>query len=228
MKPLQRKAILRNGEKKSVYIISIFGVCHICFKFILFVCCVKMDMVPLILFPLPAGTMLNSVSRGREGDIAENNSFSAPWFLGVGSAGSRRNAAASTSSSSAHLASSVPSNFSTHSLFSIRHLPLHTGPNIRWPAASPWTSTGGFAAKCLQWDISPWNFCHQRVHSGKSQRENLQKVLLVPRSQVTAQGCSEARPCFLYKVWISAWEVGYSLGAQAHPGVVATPYICYA
>lgn len=138
-----------------------------------------MDMVPLILLPLPAGTMLNSISRRRERDIAENHSFSASWCLGVGSAGSCRNAAASTSSSSAHTASSVPRNFSTHSLFSIRHLSLHAGPNIQWPAGFAWTSTDSFAAKCLRWDASPWNFCHWRVHSGKSQREHLQKVLLV-------------------------------------------------
>lgn len=50
----------------------------------------------------------------------------------------------------------------------------------------------------------------------------------VQQQPSAAHGCSEARPCFLHHGLNLSLEVGYSLGAQSHPGVVATPDICYA
>lgn len=179
-----------------------------------------MDMVPLILFPLPAGTMLNSVSRGRERDIAENTSFSASWVLGVGSAGSCRNAAASTSSSSAHMASSVPSNCSTRSLLAsgICHCTLARTFSGQLLPSGPQQAVlqQSASSETLLYEISVTGDCIQASPRGKT----CSKFCLCSSSQVTAHGCSEARPCFLHH------GLNLSLGGGLFLGCSISPWSC--
>lgn len=89
MQPPQRKAVLRNGEKaKPADIISICSLHHICYQFILFASSVKMDMVPLIFFPLPAWHRVKLCQQRAGERHCRRPRVFASCFLCVGSAGS--------------------------------------------------------------------------------------------------------------------------------------------